>query len=115
LNKRSNQDIIISQIPLNPPFSKGEVFHLPLVSFPCLKQAKGGGEGFYEAFFKELKCYKESFFPVSLIFGAKLLISETGDDMVIDNADGLKMGINDRRTYESEASMDQILTDLIRE
>jgi len=34
--------------------------------------------------------------------------------MVIDNADGLKMGINDRRTNESEASMDQILTDLIR-
>ena len=55
-----------------------------------------------------------SFFPVSPVFGAKLLISETGDDMVIDNADSLKMGINDRRTYESEASMDQILTDLIR-
>jgi len=31
-------------------FSKGEVFLLPL--------AKGGGEGFYEAFFKALKCYK---------------------------------------------------------
>ena len=58
--------------------------------------------------------YKESFFPVSLIFGAKFLISETGDDMVIDNADGLKMGINDRRTYKSEASTDQILTDLTR-
>ena len=35
--------------------------------------------------------------------------------MVIDNACGLKMGINDRRAYESEASMDQILTDLIRQ
>jgi len=35
--------------------------------------------------------------------------------MVIDNAGGLKMGINDRRSYESEASMDQILADLIRE
>jgi hypothetical protein len=40
---------------------------------------------------------------------------ETGDEMVIDNADSLKMGINDRRTYEPEAPMDQILTDLIRE
>ena len=33
-------------------FSKGEVFLLPL--------AKGGGEGFYEAFFKALKCYNVS-------------------------------------------------------
>jgi hypothetical protein len=32
--------------------SKGEVFLLPL--------AKGGGEGFYEALFKVLKCYKNS-------------------------------------------------------
>jgi hypothetical protein len=46
LKKTSDQDIVISQIPLNPPFSKGEVFFLPL--------AKGGGEGFYEAIFKEL-------------------------------------------------------------
>ena len=38
--------IVKFQIPLNPPFSKGEVFHLPL--------EKGGGEGFYEAFFKAL-------------------------------------------------------------
>jgi hypothetical protein len=54
LKKRSDQDIVISQIPLNPPFSKGEVFLLPL--------AKGGGEGFYEGFFKALKCYKNSSF-----------------------------------------------------
>src|SRR4030043_771519 len=45
----SDQDIVIPQIPLNPPFSKGEVFLLPL--------AKGGGEGFYESFFKALKRY----------------------------------------------------------
>jgi hypothetical protein len=50
LKKKSNQDIEISKIPLNPPFSKGEAFLLPL--------AKGGGEGFYEAFFKVLKYYK---------------------------------------------------------
>jgi hypothetical protein len=49
------------------------------------------------------------------IFGAQLLVSEAGDDMVIDNACGLKVSIDDRRTYEPEASMDQILTDLIRE
>jgi hypothetical protein len=55
------------------------------------------------------------FFPVSLKFGAKLLISETGNEMVIDNANGLEMGINDRRTYESEASLNQILADSIRE
>ncbi|OGP75551.1 MAG: hypothetical protein A2V86_07655 [Deltaproteobacteria bacterium RBG_16_49_23] len=36
-------------------FFKGEVFLLPL--------AKGGGEGFYEAFFKELKCYSFFMFP----------------------------------------------------
>jgi hypothetical protein len=35
------------QIPLNPPFTKGEVFRLPL--------AKGGREGFYKDFFKLLK------------------------------------------------------------
>ena len=59
------------KIPLNPPFSKGEVFLLPLVSDPerslselecspsrkLTRRAKGGGEGFYEAFFKALKCY----------------------------------------------------------
>jgi hypothetical protein len=44
-------------IPLLPAFgrkkiTKGEVFHLP---FPVFRQAKGGGEGFYERFFKELK------------------------------------------------------------
>jgi hypothetical protein len=49
LEKRSDQDIVISQIPLNPPFSKGEVFLLPL--------EKGGGEGFYEVFFKKLNGY----------------------------------------------------------
>ncbi|MBM4350463.1 MAG: PAS domain S-box protein [Deltaproteobacteria bacterium] len=36
-----------TQIPLNPPFSKGEVFLLPL--------AKGGGEGFYGTFFMMAK------------------------------------------------------------
>jgi len=35
--------------------------------------------------------------------------------MVIDNAGGLKMGIDDRRSYESEASLDQVFADLIRE
>jgi hypothetical protein len=54
LKKRSDQDIVISQIPLNPPFSKGEVFLLPL--------AKGGGEGFYEGFFKALKCYDNPYY-----------------------------------------------------
>jgi len=30
LKKKSDEDIVISQIPLNPPFSKVEVFLLPL-------------------------------------------------------------------------------------
>jgi hypothetical protein len=43
-----------------PPFSKGEVFHLPLVSDPersLTRRAMGDRGGFYEAFFKGLKCY----------------------------------------------------------
>ena len=58
---------------------------------------------------------KDSFAPVSVVFRGKLPISETGDDMVIDNPSGLKMGINDRRSHEFEAPVDQIPADLIRE
>jgi len=67
LEKRYDKDIVIPQIPLNPPrlrvvptFSKGEIFLLPLVSDPerslselegsasrkLTRRAKGGGEGF---------------------------------------------------------------------
>jgi len=76
LKKKSDQDTEISQIPLNPPFSKGEVFLLPLVSDPGSApeglvprrerslyepeadlEGKGRWGGIYEAFSKALKCY----------------------------------------------------------
>jgi len=56
---------------------------------------------------------RESFFTILLIFGAKLLISKTSYDMVIDNTNGLKMGIKDSRSQKSKTSTNQILTDLI--
>ena len=36
---------------LPPPLFIKEGLFLPLVSFPCRKQAKGGREGFYKNFF----------------------------------------------------------------
>ena len=56
---------------------------------------------------------EESFFPILLIFGTKLFISKTSDDMVIDNTNGLKMSINDSRSQKLKTSANQILTDLI--
>jgi len=56
---------------------------------------------------------RESFFPILLIFGAKLFISKTSYDMVIDNTNGLKMSIKDGRSHKSKTSTNQILTDLI--
>ena len=44
---------------------------------------------------------------------AKLFIPKTGNDMVIDNTDGLKMGVNDGGSYKSKSSTDQIFTDLV--
>lgn len=56
---------------------------------------------------------EESFFPILLIFGAKLFISKTSYDMVIDNTNGLKMSIKDSRSHKSKTSINQILTNLI--
>jgi Spy/CpxP family protein refolding chaperone len=68
LKKRTYRDIVNPQIPLYPPFSKGEVFLLPLAFLSCHRQAKGGGEGFYKRFFKGLKCYRIIILSLLLIF-----------------------------------------------
>ena len=58
--------MVISQIPLPlgqrpyrpaaiPLFQRGKFFTSLWYHFPVFRQAKGGGEGFYERFFKELK------------------------------------------------------------
>ena len=58
MEKKYDQDIEVFQIPLNPPFSKGEVFLLPLAKPACAKRSgegRGGGEGFYGTFFMMAK------------------------------------------------------------
>ena len=49
------------EIPLYPPFPKGEPhnFFSPSIEKALLPLKKGGGEGFLERFFKRLNCYKD--------------------------------------------------------